>query len=150
VPFSQTEPNVPDYEEDPNSPFTATNTRSATFTLANPSDRVLVLSDSTTIGRDRLQVNNFTGSGYDTVANDGTVVNDATSFRVDFATSRHRLTLTAGDSEVLMSVQPAVNITNGPVSGVCDDVSRPITDLTFLSPGVAKSDIRFRAFTLDV
>jgi len=150
VPFSRTEPNVPAYEEDPNSPFTATNTASATFTLANPSDRVLVLTDSTTTGLDRLQVNNFTGAGYNTVTNDGGLVNDATSFRVGFGARRHRITLTAREFELLMSVQPGTTATNAPVFGRCGDVSRPITDLTFLGSSAFQNDIRFRAYALDV
>jgi len=142
--------NVPAYEEDPNSPFSASSTTGATFTLANPADRVVVLTDTTTLGQNRLQLNGFTGPDYDNVANDGTLVSNDTSFLVGFPGQRHRLTLTANDFRSDMSVQPAVKEADGPVSGVCRGATRPITDLRFFNTSGSARPIRFRVFALDV
>jgi len=150
MPFSRTEPNVPAYKEDPNSPFSADDTTGQTFTLANPADRVVVLTDPAVQGLDRLQVNGFTGPDYDNVANDGTEVSNATSFRVGFGRERHRLTLTATSALTAMTVQPAVNEVDGPVSGLSRGPTAPITDLRFFNTRGNLGDIRFRAFTLDV
>jgi len=70
VPFSRTEPNVPGWEEDPNSPVTGSNTGSVTVSLASPLvyARVIVKARYDSSGSFfslNMRVNGDTGANYD-------------------------------------------------------------------------------------
>jgi len=86
VPFSRTEPNVPDFEEDGNSPAGATGVSSFTFNFSTPVDHAVVYVDSRPQGSTpeplQLQLVGDTLTVYDFVDNTGSTTRDASQFDV--------------------------------------------------------------------
>jgi len=84
----QTEPNVPNWQEDPNSPIsTSSSQNSVSFTLANDYDLVKILiqnweSQSTALTYLGLQVNGSSFNDYNYVKVDGSKVTDDTEWRL--------------------------------------------------------------------
>jgi len=150
VPFSRTEPNVPAYEEDPNSPFTATNTTSKTFTLANPGNDLLILSDPDVRGFDQLQVNGVTSKRYEVVDNGNTVISDLDLFRIARGNLRSRLHIRAVGFGVSIATKQAEDSRDATVGGTTFDASGPITQFTMSDELGDKVDARLRVYALDV
>jgi len=150
VPFSRTEPNVPAYEEDPNSPLEVSQQTSATFTLANPSNRVLVLNDPTVRGFNRLQVNGDTGSNYNRVLEDGTEIIGDPEMSVGRSEQRANIVLIGTDSAVRMATDTADARAGGTTGGENTTISGPITQFTLRVSSVTPVDARIRVFALDV
>jgi len=150
VPFSRTEPNVPAYEEDPNSPFEVTNQSSVTFTLGEPAQRVLVLTDSTNTGFSELQVNGVTSTDYDHVDNSDTITTGDDRFPVPFASSRTRIELQHRGTSVRMSVSFARPFGPKTVAGIVDDSSGTVDTLRLSGPFESQGSTRLRMYSLDV
>jgi len=150
VPFSRTEPNVPAYEEDPNSPFTATNTTSKTFALANPANDLLILSDPRTLGQNRLRVNGDTGSNYRVVESDDSFTNGLDAFQVPDGSERASLVLRGRSGAIGMSVTSASGTASRPDGGSNFATNGPIDQFTLFNTFGQTRDVRLRVFTLDI
>ena len=150
MPFSRTEPNVPAYEEDPNSPLEVSQQTSATFTLANPSNRVLVLNDPTFRGFNRLRVNGDTGLNYNSVVEDGTELVGRSEMFISRSEQRANITLIGTDSAVRMGMVTADDRSGGATGGANTTISGPITQFTLRVSSVTPVDARIRVFALDV
>jgi len=150
VPFSRTEPNVPAYEEDPNSPFTASQQSSLTCSLGNSSDDILVLSDPSPIGYDRLQINGVTTPEYEFLLRDGTKAVDVSSLEIPFGFERTRLRIKARGTGVGMSTESATATTDQTVGGNGGDATAPITQLRLFDTGGSSRNAKVRVFALDV
>jgi len=150
VPFSRTEPNVPAYEEDPNSPFTATQQTSLTVQLATPSKNLLVLSDPSVVGYNDLQVNGVTGSVYAFTRRDATLTSGSSSIAIPIGFTRTSLRLHASDIGLRVTMGGGSASRDEIVAGATNDVTGPITEmLLFDSNGVSR-DARVRVYRLDV
>jgi len=149
VPFSRTEPNVPAYEEDPNSPFEVAQQSSVTVEPDTPADEVLILPDSTTTNFDSLRVNSQT-SGYDTVERDGTVQVDESDFTIGSGSRQFRVRLRATSNAVIMQVAVSSALSSDPVAGKNLNTSGPITQFTLSDEFGSDVDARFRVYTLNI
>jgi len=138
--------NVPNHAEIPSSPFDVTNQSSVTVSLSNSPNRVLVLSDPSTFGFGRLQVNGVT-SGYDTTNNDGSEVTGLSFFQIPVAPSRPALRITAASGSVRYTVAGAVS-PGGNMGGINFNTDTSISQFTLLS-SVSRSE-RFRVYRLDI
>jgi len=149
MPFSRTEPNVPAYAEDPNSPFETTQQTSITVSLASPSDRVLILEDPQKQGYNSLQVNGSTGQEYFLRLNDGTSVTNKTEFNLGSSGERSKIELLGRSGRIGMSVGDATSAGQR-VGGQNLAVGGPINQFRFFDRFGNSRDARFRVFTLDV
>jgi len=150
MPFSRTEPNVPAYTEDPNSPFEATQQPSVTVTLANPSNHVLVLSDPQKVGHNQLQVNGDTGTNYDILRGDDSITTNLDSLNIIRGEHRASLVLRGLPGAVHMS-QTAADIETGEaVAGRNPNISGPVNQFTLFRDSSVPADLRLRVFALDI
>jgi len=150
VPFSRTEPNVPAYEEDPNSPFEATNQSSPTFTLGQPAQRVVVLADGANAGFSKLQINGVTSTDYDYVSNSGTITKGDNSFPIPFASNRTRIEMKHQGLSVQVSLAFARPFSGDMVSGGVNDSSGTVDTLRLSDPPGTQGSTRLRVYNLDV
>jgi len=150
VPFSRSEANVPDYEEDPNSPFTATNTSSKTFTLARSAKKLLVLSDGTNTGFDQLQLNGITTASYNHLDNADSRTLGSSAFPVPGALNRGPLYLQETGGAVVMAVVPEGVTKGATVAGAVSISSSTISEITMQDSGGGNQDTRLRVFSIDV
>jgi len=150
VPFSRTEPNVPAYDEESNSPFDVTQESSITVTLDSPSDRVLIRSDPSKRGFSKLLVNGVRTSTYATLELDGTLSQNNPEMDVGIPIERGPIRLVRGDSAVRMSVEAFGTSSTSAVAGGAFDASGAITQFTLRSFDGGNRDARFRVYSLDI
>jgi len=150
MPFSRTEPNVPAYEEDPNSPFEATNQSSVTFTLADSPERALVINDPARGGFTRLQVNGLT-SEYDSIDVSGTETRGQSAFPVIRGDERSRLYINGGSNVITVHQVGGRGEPDDMVNGrLTPGSSTTIDTITLFTPFTTTKDTRLRVYALDV
>jgi len=71
VPFSRTEPNVPGFTEDANSPIKGTQQTSVSFSFAGNFDQVIIFPTAQTRGFNSIRVNGNTGNNYNVLRRGG-------------------------------------------------------------------------------
>jgi len=155
VPFSRTEPNVPGWEEDANSPFVATAASgSKQFTIKGSFDQVLLLINGpdTSADADKLQVNGTTTATYDATDVDGDGTFDATGFPLGLGVARYAEIRLAGraDGSLGFSATPQSFGANLTVSGNNPNISVPVNTITLDAGSGTTFDFRARVYGLEV
>jgi len=150
MPFSRTEPNVPAYEEDPNSPFEVTQQPSLTVQLSESSNHVLVIADTTVSGFKNLRVNGVTGTDYDFLRRDGTEVTGDSEWEVPFGQDRPRLLINGQDGNATFHATVTGTNNNSPVSGRNFSADGPIDKFTLFSAGGFNRTARVQVFSLNI
>jgi len=153
VPFSRTEPNVPDYVEDPNSPFQATSFLSRQFTLANSTNYLLMIVDqefTTATFPNQIRINGVSSTDYNRVDVGGAETVGETGFGLTFGVRQYpSILFTArSGSSIGMSARPGEGESGLTVAGRLAGESPPITDLTVRSTTQNTGDFRARVFSL--
>jgi len=154
VPFSRTEPNVPGYEEVPNSPFTGSGSSSHTFTASKEFEQLLFILDGTVVNANngnRLRLNNDTGGPYNTLflndtrqtAGSAIKLGDGLGTFDSFVIREERINIAAG-------FRPSRDRTGQAVGGTAFGVSPPITSVTVFNSDGSPFEVRARVYGLEV
>jgi len=139
------------WEEDPNSPFTASNTTSKQFTLANDKDMVVLIPARQNIGHKGLQVNGDSGSNYDKVDNNDTVNTGSDRWTFpSFPRSYTRITLIANFSRgaIGMNAEPAFAQSGDTVYGSNGNVRPPINSFTVIDS--SSRSVTYEAYGVNI
>jgi len=141
---------VPDYTEDPNSPFEVTQQTSLNAQLANPRRRVLILADPSGDGFNAMRVNGDAGANYDILRLSDSTTQGRTEWKLKTGLVRDKIQLVGNSFQIGMSTLPTNTGTEPAVAGRNNSVSGAITQFTLFDRGDFKRNARVRAYALDV
>lgn len=146
---------TPAWEEDGNSPFTASSTTSTTYTFAKSTyDHVIIYADPTNLGFDEMQVNGDTASGnenYDYIRNDDSAARNADFWAIPEPGSRDKINLFRTSGSIRITVEQASAQTQTIVGGFNASFSSPTFDSFTLSSSFGGSnDTKLRVYGLTI
>lgn len=142
------QPPVPAWQEDGNSPLEVNAATSATYTLAESWDHILILARPKR-GFTSLQINGDTGTNYDYTTESGTDTNGASKFPLQEPTARYYIFLSSNSAQSIFRCGTA---TQGDriVMGRNGSETGGITKIKLLDPGPSDVTNTYRIYGLNV
>jgi len=142
-------PNLPEWEEDGNSPLQVTGESSATYSLADTYDYILLIASPANNGFDQIQVAGDTGTNYDFVDNSDTVTTGATEWPIPQAFVRESVIIRDTFANATISVTPANSNTGQTVYGENNTISS-VDQFTLKDSGGSTRDTTVKVYGLKV
>jgi hypothetical protein len=139
------------YEEDDNSPLTASGTSSASVSLSKSYDQVILMSSFDVVGYNELQVNGDTGSNYERVNLDGTSSSGVTEWGIPRGNTRPFLQLFDVDSRIRISLPACAASASQLMSGENANLGGSgISTIRLSDSGGVARDAKVRIFGRDI
>jgi len=134
------------YQEDGNSPINVAGTTSLTYTLDDPTDHIIIIPETTTVGFGALQVNGDTGANYDYVDNADTVTTGETDWDIpQFPENSESLSIMSRRTNgIKFRAKPNRAQSGLVIYGGNTNVTSPITQFTFI--GSQNRDLKARVY----
>jgi len=135
------------YEEDDNSPIDVSGVSSTQFSLANPSQEVVVLPQRDNDGFNQLRVEGDTDTNYDYVTNADSATIGDTKWPIPRTHRISRLHLIGSrNNEIRLSIVFGSRNTGETIGAVNFGVNPPVSQFTFLDSGGSNQSLSARVY----
>jgi len=135
------------YEEDANSPLSASNTSSTTYSVGGTYDHIIIIPQHDNAGYNQMRVNGDAGSNYEYIDNGDAETTGATEWAIPRqATSPWIDIFDDRKQQIRWSSSLGASATGQSIAGQNGNVSGPISQVTFLDSDGSPRSLKARVF----